>query len=252
MITAEQFGLLESGPTFNYWIYVPIGLTLASMLISVMAQYFSYFWPTIEIKPQFKNKTTHYVFLSYCVNHSLAAILTTCVAAYTYYYGSCYESNIFSMEPFEMMCYLMNVMWCTLQQVLIYDFLIYAFHRSCHTNKWMYIHIHKWHHENNTPNGVCDAIYGDAFEGTLVAYFGVGQMMFFSLPASSICLFLFLISFFVQLNHCGRKVRIPYVYTYKFHAVHHRHFKWNFAEHLPVWDFLFGTMKLNEISDEQF
>ncbi|EFC46978.1 C-5 sterol desaturase [Naegleria gruberi] len=248
----EDYGLLESGPTMNYWIWVPTVLFLASMAVSVLSQWFSYLWPAVEYKKQFKNKTTHYVLLSYAVNHFLSALLTTFTIAYARYYGSCYESNIFEMSFLEMSKYIITVLWCVAQQVLIYDFLIYVFHRSCHVNKWMYIHIHKWHHENNTPRGICDGIYGDAFEGTLVAYFAVGQMMFFSLPVSSICLFLLYISFFVQLNHSGRKVKIPYFYSFKAHAVHHRHFKYNFSEHIPLWDYLFGTLRLSEISDDQF
>ena len=243
-LLSYDWGLTESGPTTHYWLVVPTTLTLSSMLITVMAQAFSCMWGEIELKPRYKNKPKSSSVGYYILNHSMASLLASFIIIYTKFHGTLYESNVFEMDITQLTLYIVKVLLWVLIQVVIYDFFIYIFHRTCHINKTLYKYVHMQHHENNSPRSVLDAIYGDALESTIIAFFAVGQMMVFPMPVSSVVLFLFLISFFVQINHSGRKVKIPLLYTYELHTAHHRYFKVNFAEHLMLWDFVFGTINL--------
>ncbi|KAG2389221.1 hypothetical protein C9374_014621 [Naegleria lovaniensis] len=247
-----MFGLPDSGSTLHYWLLVPLLLTLTSMFITILAQTCAHwFWDEIELKPLYKNRPKSNSILYYVLNHSMAALLTSFCIVYTRYYGSLYEDfdiwqNVCSFSKmFETCMYLVQVLLCVLFMMILYDLLVYLFHRTCHSHPTLYSLLHKQHHENNSPRGILDAIYGDAWESTIIAFFSCGQMMFFPFPISSVVVFLFVISFFVQWNHSGRKIVIPYIYNFEYHAAHHRYFKVNFSEHVMLWDYLFGTLRLN-------
>ncbi|KAG2389222.1 hypothetical protein C9374_014622 [Naegleria lovaniensis] len=239
----------EHGPTLQYWLLIPFLLTLTSMFISVLAQFCCSFWPLIEYAPHYENKPTKSLVLSFILNHSMASLLTTSCIVLARSYGSLYELNIWQMTShIERVWYIGKVLLCVLIMLLLYDLCVYAFHRSCHAHKFLYAFFHKQHHENCAPRGILDAIYGDSLESLIVATCGSGQMILFPFPISSVVIFLFLISFLVQMNHSGHRVQIPYFYNFKFHTTHHLHFRVNFSEHCMVWDYVFGTLKLSDPS----
>ncbi|KAF0972322.1 hypothetical protein FDP41_009225 [Naegleria fowleri] len=237
----------QPGSTLLYWTLVPSLLTLTSMFISLLAQLFSSFWPRIEYAPHVQNKPTKSLWLSFVLNHSMASVLTSGCIAWSRSHGSLYEFNLFEMHSnWDRVWYVGKVLMCVLFMLILYDLCVYVFHRSCHAFKFMYRFFHQQHHENCAPRGVLDAIYGDSLESLIVALCASGQMMLFEFPISSVVIFLFLISFLVQVNHSGHCVEIPFLYNYRFHTSHHLHFRVNFSEHIMLWDYLFGTLKLSD------
>lgn len=127
--------------------------------------------------------------------------------------------------------------------ILNYDLWTYMFHRACHSNKFLFRWLHAQHHENSFPNNFWMSIYGDFLEGSTIACFAMSGLFFFRVWLGSALLFLFYITFFVAVNHSGRAVKIPYFYSAYYHNIHHREMKYNFTEHLPLWDYIFGTLK---------
>lgn len=66
--------------------------------------------------------------------------------------------------------YVLSVLSSVLLMIVLYDLLVYIFHRTCTSLYFLYALLHKQHHENNSPRGVLDAIYGDVFESTIIAF----------------------------------------------------------------------------------
>jgi sterol desaturase/sphingolipid hydroxylase (fatty acid hydroxylase superfamily) len=80
--------------------------------------------------------------------------------------------------------------------------------------------MHAQHHEFHTPNNTFAGIYGDAFESALIAFFALWPLMIIKTQITAIVIFLFIIGFFVQLNHSGRKVELGIFYTGKIGIKH--------------------------------
>ena len=104
--------------------------------------------------------------------------------------------------------------------------------------------MHAQHHEYKIPNTPLAGIYGDTLESALIAHFAFWPVLVFPTSYGALAIFAFIISFAVQLNHSGRRIEIPYLYTTRFHLAHHALRRCNFAEHTCVWDWLFGTLHI--------
>lgn len=173
----------------------------------------------------------------------IANSVTTGISINILYYnnfGDIYCHGNIESSPAMFMC---RTFLEVLLLILNYDLWTYLFHRACHTNKFLYRWLHAQHHENSFPNNFWMSIYGDYLEGNTIACFAMSGLFLFRVWLGSALIFLFYITFFVAVNHSGRAVTIPYFYSAYYHHIHHREQKYNFTEHLPLWDFIFGTLK---------
>jgi len=236
--------LPEAGPTKDYWlIFIPL-FSFISMSISLLAQQIACLWDKIEPdENKIRNRPSWNVPFLWLINHISISTIAVLVVAWSRYNDNVYEEDVLLMTIPQALMYILKVLLWVIVMVLIYDLLIYILHRASHYWKWIYIYIHRRHHENINPRSAFEGIYGDPFEGIIVGCFAICQMIVLPAPYSAFFLFLGLISLFVQFNHSGRKVELPFLfYTARYHHYHHKYFKVNFAEHFILWDYLFGTL----------
>eukprot|EP00762_Andalucia_godoyi_P005836 ANDGO_06897.mRNA.1 C-5 sterol desaturase len=242
------WGPIFPQPTWTWALMIMTSLSLFSMVLSIWAQWFSYFWEPITTDGavlQRNNRPTHAAVLSWAGNHSCSGILTYFAWTYACTHDMFYEMDVTSMGVQQLGVYVLIVFGHALSQLMMYDLQVYIIHKVSHKSRLLYRLVHAWHHENSLPCGFLDGIYGDAFEGSLISVFALWPMCVFRFTSSGTALYVMYIAITVQLNHSGRKVEIPWLfYTARMHFYHHQRRIVNYAEHLPIWDWLFGTLYL--------
>lgn len=131
--------------------------------------------------------------------------------------------------------------------LLVYNALLYAWHRSMHASPALWRSFHQMHHSVERID-TFGAFYfspmdmiGFTFMGSLALALGVG------LSAEAITLFLFIAMFLGIFQHAN--VRTPrwlgyFIQRPESHAVHHARgvHRYNYAD-LPVFDIVFGTFR---------
>jgi len=143
------------------------------------------------------------------------------------------------------MFFVMRDLLAILLLIAFYDLQTYILHyASHHTHPWLK-KMHAIHHEYNMPNSIIAGLYGDSFELFLITSFALWPPCVFKVSIPAMCIYLWITAFFAQMNHSGKKVVIPFIYTYKYHYNHHKFRNCNYCEHLMLWDYLFGTLNLS-------
>lgn len=216
------------------WWYILIATTV-SVLTAVVTQKVAEYWEPIVPVEKEKNSPTKDPYKTFLIMHLVGgAMLSTFVLT---------NSSTLYWAPWSLGHAARVALWLPIM-LFCYDAPIYLFHRLCHRSKWLYYQIHYQHHEYNNPNSPLASIYGDFIEGVIITFFAIGQLFYLSAPVESYLLFLGLVSILAQLNHSGRRVEISYLYNSRFHYYHHKYRRYNFAEHLPILDWLGGTLHL--------
>lgn len=215
-------------------LVIPV-FTLASVLLAQLSQSFAgLFWDDINLKTDHANKPSLNPEWNFWVNNLLVGIISSqLIFPQNMYIEDLTLSNIF-MD-----------MSLVLGLTLLYDLQTYIFHRASHTYSFLK-KMHAVHHEFNMPNSIIAGLYGDNIELIIITIFALWPLTIIPLPIGAVMTYLFLITFFVQLNHSGKKVSIPYIYTYKYHYNHHRLRNCNYCEHLMICDRIFGTLNLSD------
>ncbi|XP_047072514.1 sphinganine C4-monooxygenase 1-like [Lolium rigidum] len=135
--------------------------------------------------------------------------------------------------------------------VVVFDAYRYAWHRLAHRNRFIYRHLHSWHHRIVVPYAF-GAIYGHPLEALIADTAGGSLAVLASgLSSSSPCataVFLTLCTVQGIDIHCGLSLlprRLRWVWNgAAHHGVHHlpRGVRHNFSDLFFVtWDMVFGT-----------
>lgn len=131
--------------------------------------------------------------------------------------------------------------------VLVYEFLVYGWHRAMHRTTWLWRGFHQMHHSAERVDSF-GAFYFSPLDilgwtvlGSLTLTVGVG------LSAQAVSWFLYATTFLGVIQHTN--IRTPqwlgyFVQRPESHSVHHargihRH---NYSD-LPLWDIVFGTFR---------
>lgn len=131
--------------------------------------------------------------------------------------------------------------------VLIFELLVYVWHRTMHNTHWLWRSFHQMHHSAERLD-VYGAFYfspldivGFTFLSSLALTVGVG------LSAEAVTYFLYATMFLAAFQHTN--IRTPqwlgyFVQRPESHSVHHARglHHYNYSD-LPLWDIVFGTFR---------
>jgi sterol desaturase/sphingolipid hydroxylase (fatty acid hydroxylase superfamily) len=131
--------------------------------------------------------------------------------------------------------------------LLVYEFVLYWWHRTMHQTHWLWRSFHQMHHSAERLD-TFGAFYfspldmaGFTFVGSLSLSLIVG------LPAQAVTYFLFITLFLAIFQHAN--IRTPqwlgyFIQRPESHSLHHGRgvHRYNYAD-LPVFDMLFGTFR---------
>jgi len=131
--------------------------------------------------------------------------------------------------------------------VLVYELLVYGWHRAMHNSQWLWRGFHQMHHSAERIDSF-GAFYFSPLDmvgwtvlASLTLTIGVG------LSAQAASWFLYASTFLGVIQHVN--VRTPqwlgyFVQRPESHSLHHQRgvHRWNYSD-LPLWDIVFGTFR---------
>jgi Delta7-sterol 5-desaturase len=123
---------------------------------------------------------------------------------------------------------------------------IYWMHRTLHTNKWLYKHIHLLHHQYNKPELLTPwaSIAFHPLDGLLQAspYF----FTMFVVPSHYLTRvgLLFFTEVWATYIHDAMDWNVHPIMGSKYHTVHHTHYVYNYGQVFIFCDYLFGTLRV--------
>jgi len=139
----------------------------------------------------------------------------------------------------------LGIFTSVLVSVLVYEFLIYVWHRTMHGTDWLWLSFHQMHHSAERID-----TYGTFYYSPLdmIGFTMIGSLsltVFAGLQPQAVTVFLFTTTFFVVFQHTNVKTPqwIGYVLQRpESHTVHHKKgvHAYNYSD-LPVFDMIFGT-----------
>lgn len=127
----------------------------------------------------------------------------------------------------------------------------YCFHRYCHSNKYLFKHVHSFHHKNQAEC-FTTAFYVHPAELTGFYFIGIvlGPVLltYFNVGVTWCGLFAWYFSaeFYLFWSHTGRD--IPYLPSTKFHENHHRFYNCNYSS--IYMDGVMGTLRTDTRPDQ--
>lgn len=145
---------------------------------------------------------------------------------------------------------------------VVYDLPYTLFHRLLHHGA-VYGYVHKHHHRQSAPSrGNPDAINVHPLEfvlgeyNHLLAAFLVASALSAAthgrdgLHVATLVVFVLGGGVLASLNHTRFDARVSVlgvpVYSVALHDVHHHAYNYNYAQYVPVWDYLLGTYRPHE------
>ena len=131
--------------------------------------------------------------------------------------------------------------------VLVYELLVYGWHRSMHRSRWLWLGFHQMHHSAERVDSF-GAFYFSPLDivgwtvlGSLTLTIGIG------LSAQAASTYLYVTTLLAVFQHTN--IRTPQWLGYlvqrpESHSVHHQRgvHQWNYSD-LPLWDIVFRTFR---------
>lgn len=140
-----------------------------------------------------------------------------------------------------------NPLISTLIAVLVFELMIYIWHRTMHNNNWLWRSFHQMHHSAERLD-TYGAFYFSPLD--MIGFTFIGSLslsLFVGLAPQAISLFLFITMFLSIFQHTN--IKTPQWLGYiiqrpESHSVHHSKgiHAYNYSD-LPIFDILFGTFK---------
>lgn len=141
----------------------------------------------------------------------------------------------------------MNVYLSTLIAVLVFELLIYVWHRSLHKTNWLWRSFHQMHHSAERVDTL-GAFYFSPLD--MIGFTMMGSLslaLIVGVSPQTTTYFLFITMFLVIFQHTN--IKTPqwlgyFVQRPESHSVHHAKgiHAYNYSD-LPIFDILFGTFK---------
>jgi Delta7-sterol 5-desaturase len=139
--------------------------------------------------------------------------------------------------------------WYLLSMALYFGLVeigIYWMHRTLHTNKFLYKHIHLMHHQYNKPETLTPwaSIAFHPLDGILQA--SPYEFVMFLLPCHylSHLLLIFFTAVWATYIHDAMDFNIDPVMGAKYHTVHHTHYIYNYGQCFTFCDRFWGTLRV--------
>lgn len=123
---------------------------------------------------------------------------------------------------------------------------IYWMHRTLHTNKFLYKHIHLKHHEYNKPETLTPwaSIAFHPLDGILQASPYVYLMTFIPCHYLSHICMVFSTAIWATYIHDAMDWNVDPIMGSKYHTVHHTHYIYNYGQIFTLCDWFWGTLKV--------
>lgn len=150
------------------------------------------------------------------------------------------EYQVFNLES-------MSIAASTLIAVLVFELLIYLWHRAMHEKKWLWRTFHQMHHSAERVDTL-GAFYFSPLDMIGFTFLGsLSLVVVIGVTPQVATYFLFITTFLVVFQHTN--IRTPVWLGYliqrpESHSVHHAKgiHRYNYSD-LPVFDMLFGTFR---------
>eukprot|EP00522_Entomoneis_paludosa_P011438 CAMPEP_0172452248 /NCGR_PEP_ID=MMETSP1065-20121228/9972_1 /TAXON_ID=265537 /ORGANISM="Amphiprora paludosa, Strain CCMP125" /LENGTH=349 /DNA_ID=CAMNT_0013204285 /DNA_START=91 /DNA_END=1140 /DNA_ORIENTATION=- len=122
---------------------------------------------------------------------------------------------------------------------------IYWMHRTLHTNKWMYKHIHLLHHKYNKPETLTPwaSIAFHPLDGILQASPYVAALPIVPCHYLTHFILLFFTAVWATYIHDAMDLNIDPVMGSKYHTVHHTHYIYNYGQVFTFCDRFWNTYR---------
>jgi sterol desaturase/sphingolipid hydroxylase (fatty acid hydroxylase superfamily) len=140
----------------------------------------------------------------------------------------------------------MHPVVATVFGVLLFEFFVYVYHRSVHSNQWLWRMFHQMHHSAERLD-TFGAFYFSPLDTVGFTFLSSLALSLLGLPAESVTWTLYVTMFLATFQHTN--VRTPQWLGYvvqrpESHSVHHGRgiHGFNYAD-LPLFDLLFGTFR---------
>lgn len=132
--------------------------------------------------------------------------------------------------------------------LLLFDALFFAWHLAMHRVPWLYVHVHRQHHQQQLPFALAaqDASWVELLSLLLLAL--ASARLLGCHPLSEV-VFHLLNSWLAVEDHCGYDLPwalsrvLPFLGGAPHHQAHHGLYGVNFAPYFTHWDQLFGTYR---------
>ena len=122
---------------------------------------------------------------------------------------------------------------------------IYWMHRTLHTNKWLYKHIHMLHHKYNKPETLTPwaSIAFHPIDGMMQACPYVLALPLVPCHYLTHFLLLFFTAIWATYIHDAMDFNIEPIMGSKYHTVHHTHYIYNYGQVFTFCDRIWGTYR---------
>jgi lathosterol oxidase len=123
---------------------------------------------------------------------------------------------------------------------------IYWMHRTLHTNKWLYKHVHMLHHKYNKPETLTPwaSIAFHPIDGIMQASPYVACLPIIPCHYLTHFLLLFFTAIWATYIHDAMDFNVDPVMGSKYHTVHHTHYIYNYGQVFIFCDWFWGTLKV--------
>lgn len=139
--------------------------------------------------------------------------------------------------------------------VLVYEFLVYWWHRTMHGTNWLWRSFHQMHHSAERVDSFGAFYFSPLDIVGWTALTSLTLTLGLGLSAQATSYFLYATTVLAVFQHTN--IRTPqwlgyFVQRPESHSVHHQRgvHRWNYSD-LPLWDLVFGTFRNpKEFADE--